>query len=70
MSLEFVQHIIDDALNGSVVAARLLEDEIKRRGLQERYIYELERIIVSRDHWEYIRATPEQRAQAFVKVAS
>lgn len=47
-------------------AVHLLEDEIERRGLQERYIYELERIIASRDHWEYIRATPEQRARAFL----
>lgn len=47
--------------------ARLLEDDIERRGLQAQYIYALERVILSRDHWEYIRATPEHRARAFLE---
>lgn len=49
-------------------AARLLEDEIARRGLQEQYVHALQGLVASRDHWEYIRATPEQRARAFLAV--
>jgi hypothetical protein len=46
---------------------RQMEDEIARLGLSERYIYALERILGSRDPWEFIRATPEQRARAFLE---
>jgi len=48
-------------------SARLLEDDIEARGLQERYTYELERIVLSRDYWEYIRAKPEDRALAYLR---
>lgn len=55
-------------------AARQLEDEIERRGLQDEYAYKL--IIESSAYcedrqtafaWALLRATPEQRARAFLE---
>lgn len=45
---------------------RMLEDEIEKRGLQESYIRELEKFVLSRDPWEFMRAAPEARARAFL----
>jgi hypothetical protein len=58
-------------------AARILEEEIERRGLKDTYINELIDACAGQaitmlddltfaDLWSLIRATPEQRAQAFV----
>jgi len=53
--------------------ARMLEDEIERRGLQEKYIYAL---MPTYHHFDsasphelfnLLRATPEQRARAFLE---
>jgi len=55
-------------------AVRLLEDEIERRGLWQQYLGTLLDILNSYDHpsmvdiWAAIRATPEQRARAFLEV--
>lgn len=57
------------------VAARLLEDEIERRGMRLIYIHALLQTALSSFrgqntgsdlHWALIRATPEQRARAFL----
>jgi hypothetical protein len=52
-------------------AARLLEDEIERRGLQEVYCRVLahqHRNVLLRDYtWALLRSTPEQKARAFLK---
>ncbi len=55
----------------SLDAMHLVEDEIERRGLQERYIQELDRLVTyERDEgwewfrWGILRATPEQRCLA------
>lgn len=57
--------------------ARQLEDEIERRGLQETYVeYLIARVIPTRSDWDahsawaLIRATPEQRARAFLEAVS
>lgn len=59
-----------------IESARMLEDEIERRGLQEPYVYALGKIIGMRDindwleaedWWRFLRATPEQRARAFLE---
>lgn len=67
--------------NGEIVEAWPLvdafEDEIGQQGLQEKYIEELAEIVLQPvpfgtwnkgDVWLMLRATPEQRAQAFLKV--
>lgn len=59
---------VDDDLN----AARLVEDEVERRGLREQYLYEIEDITLeqggwqNRVEWEWalLRATPETRCRA------
>lgn len=51
-------------------AARLVEDEIERRGLQQRYVDELltfEREADFSAEWFLIRATPEQRCLAALR---
>lgn len=55
-------------------AARLLEDEIERRGLQERYIQALDKVVTyeRREGWEWfrwaiLRATPAQRRDAALR---
>jgi hypothetical protein len=65
-----------------LVAARILEDEIERRGLQERYMRALIRSVLGeafmtrmdigraldeKDLFLLLRATPEQRARAFLE---
>lgn len=55
-------------------AARLVEDEIERRGLQRKYIIALDRLLSTNvykdwddclaDMWLAIRAAPEQRCRA------
>lgn len=56
-------------------ATRLLEDEVERRGLQHQYINKLFHICHMFEQsgsldfiWVFLRATPEQRARAFVEV--
>lgn len=53
---------------------RQLEDEIERRGLQEAYIQALDSFVTYERsegwqwfRWGILRATPEQRARAFLK---
>ena len=50
--------------------ASLLEDEIEKRGLQDVYIDALMRIVeypaIGEQYWLLLRATPEQRARAFL----
>jgi hypothetical protein len=60
--------------DGAAIAS-YLEDEIVRRGLQERYIEALYPIIgawqygmSTSEQWRILRATPEQRARAFMAV--
>lgn len=60
------------AEHGDSDVARMLEDEIERRGLEEEYARAMMRIIYqvgfkNYAHSQYllIRATPEQRAKAF-----
>lgn len=57
--------------------AALLEDEIERRGLQPGYISALSELVDPNDsfwsddwqpRWLLIRATPEQKARAFLEV--
>ena len=62
-------------------AASILEDEIERRGLQSKYTTALVQIVAPEtekvtshlyyadddDFWSLIRATPEQRARAFLE---
>ena len=58
-------------------SARLLEDEIERRGLQDEYLTALWGVMdaagdpspewVLADIWLFLRATPEQRARAFLE---
>lgn len=61
-------------------AVMLLEDEIERRGLQDKYLIAISRIlddlplpyekgVMPPFLWQLLRATPEQRARAFLKVA-
>lgn len=60
------------------VAARLLEDEIEKRGLQERYAEAIDRIVPKTTTpnvwqtylWDMIRATPEQKARAFLEAVA
>jgi len=58
--------------SSDLIAARLLEDEIERRGLQDEYIRVL-LAIVAPDRstvgtfWLILRATPSQRSRAFLK---
>jgi hypothetical protein len=60
--------IIDAALMGnSRDAAAWLEDEIERRGLDMPYVKHLQVIVGSSAKWHLLRATPAQRAQAFLK---
>lgn len=73
----FVGHFSSD-LN----AARWLEDEIEKRGLQHAYVSALMGILLndpgnafwidptSDEIWSLIRATPEQRARAFLTTLS
>jgi len=63
---------IDGALDGSITSACVLEDEIERRGLQEKYVTILLALIdpdpyTTNEYWAILRATPEQRAQAFLE---
>lgn len=53
-------------------AARLLEDEIERQGLQEAYINALNTLLgwQREPSWDFLRATPEQRARAFLQVVA
>lgn len=64
-----------------LVAARLLEDEIERRGLQYEYVAVLWCVVgyaghngegpnIWKEEWTFLRATPEQRAQAFLKAVN
>lgn len=53
--------------------ARLLEDEIERRGLVKEYIFALDKLVTypAEESWQgyrwgILRATPEQRARAFL----
>lgn len=68
------------AERGDHAAAAQLEDEIERRGLEREYTQALLTIladgseaaadsthITQMEAWELLRATPEQRAQAFLK---
>jgi len=61
------------AFSTSYTDVRLLEDEIERRGLWQQYIGVLLDILNSYDRpsmvdiWAIIRATPEQRARAFLE---
>jgi hypothetical protein len=53
-------------------AARELEDEIERRGLEDRYVQVLGAVVnanpyTDNESWALIRATPEQRARAFLE---
>jgi hypothetical protein len=66
---------VERAKRGSLSAARLLEDEIERRGVQEDYIRALDKLVTyEREEgwmwfrWGILRATPEQRARAFLAV--
>lgn len=43
-----------------------LLDWIEAHGLRERYMHALDALILSRDPWEYLRATPEQHCRAFI----
>ena len=64
------------AFSARLEDAKILEDEIARRGLREPYcmaLWEATGIDGAADFetslgWPLIRATPEQRARAFVKV--
>ena len=52
-------------------AARLLEDEIERQGLQNEYLTALRAFLPKRQMyralcWDFMRTTPEQRARAFI----
>jgi hypothetical protein len=69
---------VERAKRGSLSAARLLEDEIERRGLHGPYIGAL-LTEMGQPHtyhpsieidikWALLRATPEQRARAFLAV--
>lgn len=56
-------------------SAKLLEDEIERRGLQDDYMRELLSIVIPGGgsvlaFWKILRATPEQRARAFLKAVT
>jgi hypothetical protein len=71
----------EDWAQESLGGIRLLEDEIERRGLKELYITELFYLVGSDvehaathiwyadipDFWSLLRATPEQRARAFLE---
>lgn len=72
---------VDGALAGSVASAHALEDEIERQGIGAAYARALSVIIgmayldlesdsdaVDEELWRLLRATPAQRAQAYVKV--
>lgn len=80
-----MQDIVDDAIDGSISAAQVLEAEIERRGLHDAYVNALLRVVIPEAaRWDitnnptpggYItraaifalmRATPEQRARAFL----
>jgi len=75
---------VDAAFRGSIASARLLEDEIERRGLWREYTSALvEELDIYGDKtyydwdrewvgatWLLLRATPEQRARAYLKVIS
>lgn len=74
--------VADDILKGTfdppfaLLAARGIEDEIERRGLWEQYADVLEHLTQQKRmtyrradddvRWRLIRATPEQRARAFL----
>jgi len=75
-----VLHVEDDFISNP----RLLEDEIEKRGLQAHYVAALgDQIEHARAHlegysgplypmmsaWLFIRATPEQKARAFLEAA-
>jgi hypothetical protein len=54
----------------------VLEDEIERRGLKNEYLLALSGIVIGTlcladydEWWALIRATPEQRARAFLEAA-
>lgn len=64
---------VPPAFSASLDWARMLEDEVEKRGLQERYVealypayHSFEGILVA-DLFVLIHATPEQRARAFLK---
>jgi len=81
MEPDFVR-IASDIVNGVLTdlsamgAASLLEGEIERRGLEETYADALLDLtgavtgIEQYNFWLFIRATPEQRAQAFLKAVA
>lgn len=67
-----IKGIFDDGLADG--AARQLEDEIERRGLEYSYVRSLVNLVAvdtapgsDGERWALIRATPEQRAKAFLQ---
>lgn len=65
-----------DIISGAVVVRdteiTMLEDEIERRGLEDDYIRALLAIVIPDGgsvlaFWRILRATPEQRARAFLE---
>ena len=68
-------HVAPPRCSEDHVAARLLEDEIERRGLHYEYVKALcfilgdisLRELEARDVWALLRAAPEQRAKAFLQ---
>jgi hypothetical protein len=78
-SRESMHHLAMAILGGALdpdltpASARLLEDEIERRNAEDDYIRALMQIVAPDGSsvgifWKVIRATPEQRAQAFLRV--
>lgn len=71
MNESVLRDVLMHAQEGDFDAARWLEDEIEQRGLQEAYCRALAHQysgVLLRDYtWALLRATPEQRARAFVE---
>lgn len=72
-----IELVIDAALMGnSKDAAHFLEDEIERRGLQDAYIdalvpdYHSFEAMTQGELFTLLRATPAQRAQAYLKAVA
>lgn len=55
------------AYSTDIAAARLVEDEIERRGLSSEYTGALA-VRIRGDLWDLLRATPEQRCRAALVV--
>ena len=76
MNSAVLQMTVENAKNGNTRSAWLLEEEIERRGLQKVYMDALADATdaIPFDSvcypWSLIRATPEQRARAFVAVCA